>query len=36
MNFILNLHKSNEYISRHIRANNSWEPLTTEIILELF
>jgi FkbM family methyltransferase len=35
MNFILNLHESEEYISRHIRANNSWEPLTTEVILEL-
>lgn len=35
MNFILNLHESDEYISKHIRTNNSWEPITTEIILEL-
>ena len=35
MNFILNLHESDEYISKYIRDNNTWEPLTTEIILEL-
>ena len=36
MNFILNLHEGNEYISKYIRAYNCWEPLTTELILELF
>lgn len=35
MDFKLNLHEGIEYISRHIRLNNDWEPTTTEIILEL-
>ena len=35
MNLILNLHEGDEYISNYIRAYNCWEPLTTELILEL-
>jgi FkbM family methyltransferase len=33
--FLIELH-DNEYISDYIRANGCWEPITTEILKELF
>lgn len=33
--FVLNLHEGPEYISNYIRTYYCWEPITTEIVLEL-
>ena len=32
---ILNLHENGEYISDFIRKNGCWEPLVSEVLLEL-
>lgn len=34
--FIIELHSYPEYISNYIRKYNCWEPVTTEILLEIF
>jgi len=36
MHFLLHLHPQDEFISNYIRVHQCWEPLTTEVLHEVF